>query len=121
MSRIVHFEITAENIERAVAFYEQAFGWRIEKWSGPFDYWMIMTGPEDQPGIDGGVFLRTKEPPGAVNTIGVESIDEALEKIVAHGGKIVNEKMPLPGVGLLAYVEDPEGNSFGILQPEMPS
>ena len=58
MPRVVHFELSADDPERAIKFYENAFGWKTEKWAGPMDYWLIMTGPEDEPGIDGGLSKR---------------------------------------------------------------
>ena len=58
MSRVVHFEIPADDPERAINFYEKVFGWRFEKWEGPIEYWLVKTGPEDQPGIDGGLTRR---------------------------------------------------------------
>lgn len=54
MPRVVHFEIDAKKPERAIEFYEKVFGWKIEKWKGPVDYWLIMTGKESESGIDGG-------------------------------------------------------------------
>ena len=44
MPRPVHFEIPAENPERAMQFYSTVFGWKFSKWEGPMDYWMITTG-----------------------------------------------------------------------------
>ncbi|MCX6616302.1 MAG: VOC family protein, partial [Acidobacteria bacterium] len=46
MPRVVHFEIAADNMERAAEFYEQVFGWKFQKWSGPQEYWLITTGPD---------------------------------------------------------------------------
>jgi len=53
MTRVVHFEIHADDPERAAAFYRSVFGWEIRKWDGPFDYWLVMTGPREEMGIDG--------------------------------------------------------------------
>jgi len=58
MARVVHFEIHAEKPDRAINFYQKSFGWEFQKWDGPMDYWMITTGPEDQPGINGGLVPR---------------------------------------------------------------
>ena len=58
MGRVVHFEIHADNPQRAIAFYKGLFGWEITKWDGPMDYWTIHTGPKEQPGIDGGMVPR---------------------------------------------------------------
>jgi uncharacterized protein len=118
MARVVHFEIPADNPERAVAFYQSVFGWKIQKWAGPVDYWLVSTGEAPEPGINGGMMLRPH--PGAVtcNTIGVPSVDNALKAVEDAGGKTVAPKMPIPGVGWLAYCTDTEGNQFGMMQAD---
>jgi hypothetical protein len=116
MSRVIHFELPADEPERAIAFYEQAFGWKFEKWDGPTEYWLVMTGPEDEPGIDGGLARRTDPSIGTENTIGVESVDDAVVKVESNGGKVLRPKSAVPGVGWLAYCQDTEGNTFGLMQ-----
>jgi predicted enzyme related to lactoylglutathione lyase len=125
MSRVVHFEIHAENPERAAVFYTAVFGWTIKKWEGPVDYWLVTTGPTDQRGIDGGLLIRRGAAPAEgqpvnayVCTIGVASVDDTLATVKASGGTIALEKMPVPGIGWLAYAKDTEGNIFGVLQPD---
>jgi predicted enzyme related to lactoylglutathione lyase len=116
MLRVIHFELPADEPERAVAFYREVFGWQINKWEGPMDYWLVMTG-EGAPGIDGGI-MRRENVTNTVNTIGVPSVDEFSQKIVAAGGKVVVPKMAIPGVGYHAYCADTEGNLFGIMQDD---
>ncbi|MCB2201469.1 VOC family protein [bacterium] len=119
MSRVVHFEIHVDDTGRAGKFYADVFGWRFQKWDGPQDYWLISTGPEEQPGINGGMMKR-RDPNGSVyNTIGIDDIDRHIEKVKAAGGEIVVDKMVIPGVGWLAYFKDTEGNVFGMIQPDM--
>jgi predicted enzyme related to lactoylglutathione lyase len=118
MPRIVHFEISADKPERAIKFYEKVFGWRIEKWKGPIEYWMIMTGDEKEPGIDGGLAKRTESEASIVNTISVPSINEFIKKIETYGGTITASKHAIPGVGWIAYFKDTEGNMFGIMQSD---
>ena len=118
MARVIHFDLEADDPERAIAFYERAFGWRFEKWQGPMEYWLVMTGPEDEPGIDGGLARRTDPPAGTVNTIGVPSVDEAVAQVEANGGKVIRPKSAIPGVGWLAYCQDTEGNGFGLMQDD---
>jgi len=62
MPRIVHFEIPADDPQRAAAFYKKAFGWKIEKWPGPMEYWMVTTGPDGTPGINGGLMKKEMSP-----------------------------------------------------------
>jgi predicted enzyme related to lactoylglutathione lyase len=118
MSRVIHFELPADNPERAVEFYKKVFGWQIQKWPGPQDYWLVTTGPEGQPGINGGILRRQYPGAGTCNTVGVASVDEAVRNITKNGGKIALARMAVPGVGYLAYCTDTEGNAFGVLQPD---
>jgi predicted enzyme related to lactoylglutathione lyase len=115
MPRVIHFEIPADNPERAAKFYTKVFGWKIEKWQGPFNYWLVTTGEEKEPGIDGAIMDRTTFKT-TVNTVGVPSVDEFVMKITEAGGKVVMPKGAVPGQGYVAYVSDTEGNIFGIFQ-----
>jgi predicted enzyme related to lactoylglutathione lyase len=130
MNRVVHFEIHAADPDRAAAFYRDVFGWGIQEWTIPGvtvpdenRYWLVTTGPAGEAGINGGLMFRRGPAPvdgQAVNafvcTIEVASVDESAAKAVAHGGTQVVPKMPIKGVGWLAYCKDPDGNIFGITQ-----
>jgi len=117
MGRVVHFEISADNAERAIDFYKKVFGWKIDKWEGEPEYWLVRTGQRDQPGIDGAIMPRQKCVPPTVNTIAVEDLDAAIEEVKSSGGKVVSEKNEIPKIGWFCYCLDTEGNMFGILQP----
>jgi len=114
MPRVVHFEIHADDPERAVKFYQDVFGWEIVKWEGPQDYWLITTGPDDDPGINGGLMKRSDPSASTWNTVEVPSVDEFTAKVVESGGKVVMPKTAIPGVGYQAYCQDTEGNVFGL-------
>ena len=118
MPRVVHFEIAADNTERAAKFYADVFGWNINKWDGPQEYWMVSTGQHETPGIDGGLMKKMENFPGVINTIDVDSVDEYAEKITGSGGAVVVPKMAIPNVGFFAYCRDTEGNIFGIMQSD---
>src|ERR1700722_3152756 len=125
MPRVIHFEIHAENPERVIAFYHSVFGWQFQKWDGQMDYWLIVTGPDSEKGINGGMIRRMGPPPvemQAVNayvcTIDVPAIDVYVGKILAGGGAMAMPKMSIPGIGWLAYGKDPEGNIIGVMQPD---
>jgi predicted enzyme related to lactoylglutathione lyase len=117
MPRVVHFEINADDGERAVQFYTSVFGWKVQKWDGPVDYWLLMTGG-GEPGIDGAVTLREDPPEATVNTVDVPSVDEYVAKVKENGGTVLVPKMPVPGVGWMAYCKDTEGNTFGLMQSD---
>ena len=115
MSRVVHFEIVADKPERAIAFYEKTFGWKFARWDGPMPYWMITTGADGVPGINGGLAPRSPESMVS-NTIGVTNLDASAAAVEKNGGKVVAPKMPIPGIGWLAYFADTEGTPFGLMQ-----
>ena len=119
MSRVVHFEIPADDPGRAVKFYTKVFGWKINKWEGGMDYWLVTTGDRSTPGIDGAIMQRSEMARTVVNSIDVLSVDDFIRKVTKNGGKVVTPKTPIPGIGYFAYCKDTEGNMFGILQPDM--
>lgn len=123
MNRPVHFEFQADDVERAKKFYENVLGWKItqamKKEETGMDYWLVMTGEKDKPGINGGMYRRDSAEEKYYLydcTIEVPDIDEAMEKVKANGGMIVREKDMIPGVGWFASAKDTEGNRFGMLQ-----
>lgn len=128
MSRVVHFELQADDLERAKAFYGAVFGWEFQDWSsaaGGSPYWGIVTGPDDQPGINGGLLQRPAPSPGPgqgtnayVCTMGVEDYDATEKRILDAGGQVALPKMALTGMAWQGYYLDTEGNTFGIHQPD---
>jgi len=123
MPRVIHFEIHADQPERACTFYRNLFDWKITKWEGPMDYYVIVTGPDGQPGINGGLIRRQGKIDGTaviayVCTVDVPNIDEFTKKATSAGAQVVVPKMPVPGVGWLVYCKDTEGNIFGMMQAD---
>ena len=115
-NRVVHFDFAVDDPDRATKFWEEAFGWKVTKWdSSAMDYWLVMTGSEDDPGIDGGLALRQEGTPNTEVTLDVEDVAAAVAKVEAAGGTVVVPPMPIPGVGYLAYCLDTEGNRFGLM------
>jgi predicted enzyme related to lactoylglutathione lyase len=102
-------------VEKIVGFYQSVFGWTIQKW-GDQPYWLVTTGAEGEPGINGGILPKHDPKQPCVNTVGVANLDEAMASVTANGGSICMPKMAVPTVGWLAYGNDPEGNVFGMMQ-----
>jgi len=124
MSRVIYFEIHASDPEALIHYYSALLGWSFTKQEA-MDYWLVDTGSADQPGINGGLVRRPVAGPAesqAVNaficTVQVDSLDETLAANAGLGGVVALPKMPVPGVGWLAYVKDPDGNILGLLQPD---
>lgn len=126
MTRPIHFEIHAEEPERAVQFYTNVFGWSFNRWGEAEPaYWVIATGADDAPGINGGLLKRMGPPPeedaavsSFVCTIDIDDLEKFTGLVEQEGGRQVVERMPVPGVGWLAYFKDTEGNIFGLMQAD---
>lgn len=123
MGKVVHFEIPADDLERAKGFYGSVFGWDLRTMPmGDGDYTIVNTTPVDEqtqmptePGaINGGMVQRDERNPAPVITIDVEAIDDALAQIEANGGSVVAPRTAIPGMGAFAYFKDPEGNVLGL-------
>jgi len=122
MNRVVHFEITADDMDRAERFYANVFGWSIRRWNGPTDHRLISMGASDTNGISGGLTPRSSGPAcvpgGFVCTIEVTDLDEVERAVVKEGGQHFGHRRTLPSVGYLSYFSDTEGNLFAALQPD---
>ncbi len=118
MPKVNHFDIPANNPEKAMEFYKKVFGWRFQKWEGPIDYWFSDSGNPNEEGINGAIGKKNDPNEGIVNTIGVDNLDKFIQKIIDSGGKITNPKHAIQGVGWLAYFEDLDGNTFGLMQDD---
>ncbi len=117
MARVVHFEITADDPKRAVRFYEQALGWKIESYGGEMSYWLAATGPDDAPGIHGAIMPRSKPGENTVVTVGVGDLEAAIEAVRKAGGSVDGSIDMIPDIGRFTYATDTEGNRFGLLEP----
>ena len=132
MPTIVHFEIPADDVDRAKKFYSDLFGWKIEKISGstdnnngrltsaatgePIEYWIITTtdDKENKAAVDGGMMKRQMPEHHITNYIGVDSVDEYSSKVEELGGKLFAPKHAVPGMGYFALCSDTENNVFAI-------
>ena len=122
MDKVVHFEIPFDNKERAMKFYSESFGWQLQDMP-VMNYVMANTvnvgedyRPTEPGAINGGLFQRPKEAPSPCIYVGVASVDEALKKVQAAGGKVVTPKTPIPGMGAYGRVADTEGNVLGLFE-----
>jgi len=118
MSRVIRFDLSVDQPERATRFYSALFGWRIEQVDGLPDYWLITTGDDGKAGIDGGMVKRRYGTESTMCWIFTPSVDETLRKVTELGGKPLSGKIPVPGAGYCAYCQDTESNIFGVLQLE---
>lgn len=120
MGGVVHFEIPADDQDRASKFYREALGWRIEPVPG-MDYSMVITADMDANGqpvaagaINGGMMAREGEITNPVVTVDVPDINATLKRVEELGGSVVVPKNEIPGMGYTAYFRDSEGNVMGL-------
>jgi uncharacterized protein len=124
-NRVVHFEIHADDLDRARTFYQEVFGWEFQQW-GEQKYWMIMTAPKGSTelGINGGLLPRPAKVEGnGLNayccTIQVDNIDAIIAELEKRGCEVAMPKFAFPGMAWQAYYKDTEGNVFGIHQADV--
>lgn len=122
MDPIVHFELPADDVERARAFYSKTFGWKPNSIPGMgYTLWHTTTtdanGMVQTPGtINGGMLTRQEPVSRLVVTVMVKDLETALKAAQANGGKVVRGKQEVKGVGWAAYIDDTEGNRIGLIQ-----
>ena len=124
MDKVVHFEIPANDLNRAKQFYSSTFGWQLEDW--PMPDGSVYVGartvgvdeatrmPKEPGAINGGLMQRSADVPAPVLAMDVSSVDEYVKKVEAAGGKVVRPKMQVGDMGYYAYVADTEGNVIGL-------
>jgi predicted enzyme related to lactoylglutathione lyase len=116
-----YFDLTVQDLGEARRFFQSVLGWRFEKFPMPYEYYRITAGPEDEPGIDGGIGavedtqLSGGQPLTQV-TIPVPNLDESIEKVKGAGGSVIEDKMTIPGIGWYATCAEPGGLKFGMIQ-----
>jgi predicted enzyme related to lactoylglutathione lyase len=124
---VIHFEIHAADVPRAVAFYQAVFGWQVEDWGdyAGIPYFGVTTKAEGEPGIDGAIMQRQGDNPaagaavaGAVLTMGTDDFDATAARITEAGGTVALPKTALVGMAWQGYFLDTEGNVFGVHQPD---
>ncbi|HXW12287.1 MAG TPA: VOC family protein [Nitrososphaeraceae archaeon] len=116
MPRISYLDFSADDPDRAVNFYSKVFGWQINKWEGPKEYWEIKTGEPNEPGIDGGLSKRERIGDWTTPFINVPAIDQYIDKIESNGGKIIQPKTSIPSIGYTLLVKDTESNTIGLFE-----
>ena len=123
-NNLASFAIHVDDTDRAVAFYEAVFGWVFEPW-GPPGFYLIRTGDEASPGVQGLMHKRLEPRTGTgLNgfepTFSVDDVDAVAEAVRANGGTVTMEKSHIPTVGTLIRFLDTEGNDVGAMRYETP-
>jgi uncharacterized protein len=116
---IMHFEIPADDVERAKTFYKKVFGWKFESYPtspGEDEYFMVMA-KDGENGINGGLMKRKMPGQPFANYVTVDSIDHMLSAANASGARTALPKQEIGGgMGWIAAFLDPENNLIGLHQ-----
>jgi predicted enzyme related to lactoylglutathione lyase len=115
MNKLVHFELTADDVTGTAKFYETVFGWTSSPTPFAQGYQLLDLG-QGSP-VSGAVMDKKYAAQPAILWFDVASIEDTVEVIVKAGGRQVNEKQTLPGQAHVIYVADPNGTLFGLRQP----
>jgi predicted enzyme related to lactoylglutathione lyase len=115
MPTVVHFEIPADDVDRAKNFYSELFGWKIEEIQN-LQYWLINTSGENA--VNGGMMKRQHSKQSITNYVNISSVDEYVTKVEELGGKIVVPKTAVMGMGYFAVFLDTENNVFGLWEDD---
>jgi hypothetical protein len=123
-ANLASFAIHVDDTDRARRFYEAVFGWEFEPW-GPPGFYLIHTGDEASPGVQGLMHARAEPRTGTgLNgvepTFSVDDLDAIIAAVEANGGKVMGQKWPIPTVGVLVRFLDTEGNDIGAMKYETP-
>ena len=120
--QVVHFEVPAEDIDRARSFYAEAFGWQMQPLP-EMSYTLVTTtptnpesGPRDPGAINGGMMTRSGPVQAPIITIEVDDIDDALATVERLGGRTAMGREKVGDMGFAAYFVDTEGNTMGLWQ-----
>ena len=122
MPTIVYFQIPSDDIERSKDFYNQLFGWKIDKFpesnapEGIENWTVTTTDDKGNKALGGGMSKRQMPQQQITNFIDVKSVGEYSSKVEKLGGKVVVPKTAVPGMGYYAVCVDTENNSFGIFE-----
>jgi predicted enzyme related to lactoylglutathione lyase len=118
-----YFDFTVRDVRQAKVFFEKVLDWRFEKFEMPYEYWRIQAGPEGEAGIDGGIGGVKDTPtsggePMTQVTVPVQNLDDVVARVIAAGGRVVEPRMPIPGIGWYATCAEPGGLKFGLIQAD---
>lgn len=118
---MVHFDIPVDDVDKAIDFYGYVMGWKFDKYGSGGDgggtegmeYWLISPDPGNEDAVGGGIGKKQMPEQTLMNYYNAEGGLEAFnQRVKDKGGKVMIEKMAVPGYGWFSVGIDPEGNPF---------
>lgn len=119
-NKLTHFAIHVDDMKRAKNFYDDVFDWGFNLY-GQSDFLQIKTDKTENGELIGALQSRNYSPVtdkiiGLECTIGVENVDDIVERVQNNGGHILMPKTSIPYVGWIAKFLDTEGNLICVMQ-----
>lgn len=127
MNSVVHFEIAADDPQRAKKFYGDVFDWNFVQMGNDMgNYILAHTAKTDKDGmiqrkgaINGGIMKKDESAKQTIITVAVTNLDESLKKVKKSGGKVISETVEIPGIGHYSRIKDTEGNVVSLMEPTL--
>lgn len=116
---VFHFEIPVTDMDRAVAFYQDVFGFELRRETVDGYEMAFFPRDDEQPGASGSLAKGDVYKPshdGSLIYFDVEDIDTTLARAARHGSKVLYTKTDLGEAGFVAEFEDSEGNRIALTQ-----
>jgi uncharacterized protein len=119
----IYFDLSVADLAKARRFFEEALGWKFERFPMPYEYYRITAGPPGEAGIDGGIGQladagQATDLPMVNLVIPIPDLDSVVEKVTSCGGTVVEPRTPIPGIGWMATCAEPGGLRFGLLEAD---
>jgi predicted enzyme related to lactoylglutathione lyase len=119
----IYFDLSVADLAKARRFFEEALGWKFERFAMPYEYYRITAGPTGEAGIDGGIGQladagQATDLPMVNLVIPVPDLDSVVEKVASCGGTVVEPRTPIPGIGWMATCAEPGGLRFGLMEAD---
>ena len=122
MASFGHFNIPADDVDRAREFYHALLGWKIEPdhtlENKSLEWHTILTGEPEEGKMNRGGLFKRYVPGSIINFVIIEDFDRVYGDVERLGGMIVMPREKIPHVGTVAVIQDTEGNVLGLLEPQ---
>ena len=117
MNVVSYFEIPVSDVERAIAFYAAVFGYDFARGIADGNEMAFFPYQDGHPGASGALARGDSYVPGKSGVriyFDVPDVQEALDRAVVAGGKMLYPKTAVHAFGYVVELEDLDGNCIGV-------
>jgi predicted enzyme related to lactoylglutathione lyase len=116
-NQINWFEIPVSDMDRAISFYSNVFGYEMSREESPNTEMALFQGNAEEYGATGCLVKYDQVEPygqGTVVYFSVEDLTQGLKRVRNSGGKVVLPKTDIGEHGYYAHFIDTEGNRIAL-------